>query len=109
MASVPKRRKERVQFLINNLGEKTVSSTIAVMTDREVKRLFDEMYPLYKDKEDYSPPDYQAPICLVCENQTFIQWDCNCGNAIIDETDPTLQELKNSGEYEKIRKQFRLK
>lgn len=107
MAFVPKGRKERVKFLINKLGEKTISSTIAVMTDREVKRLFDEMYPLYKDREDFSS-DYQTPICLVCESPTYIQWDCNCGNAVIDKDDSVIQDLKDSGEYEKIREKFGL-
>ncbi|AWQ17045.1 hypothetical protein C1N92_20305 [Bacillus velezensis] len=107
MASVPKRRKERVKFLIDKLGEKTVSSTIAVMTDREVKRFFDEMYPLYKDRENFSS-DYQTPTCLVCESPTYIKWDCDCGNAVIDEDDSVIQDLKNRGEYEKIRKQFGL-
>ena len=102
-----KNRKERVSFLINKIGSENIINTLASMNDREVKKLFDAMYPIYKNKEDYVAPQFNPPTCLVCGSETVTHWECGCGNAIIDENDTALQELKDSGEYKRIQEQFR--
>lgn len=101
----PRNRKERVDFLKRKMGSHIIHVLVS-MDDREIKGFFNELYPLYKDKEDYQEPEYKTPDCLVCGSETITTWDCTCGHAIIDESDPTLQELKNSGEYSAIREKF---
>ena len=100
----PQNRKERVAFLINKLGKDVILKTVAFMNDKEMKDFFETMYPLYKDRNDYITPDYKQPECLVCGSVTITHWECACGHAIIDELDPTLQDLKDSGEYQRIQK-----
>ncbi|AQY42559.1 TPA: hypothetical protein ACR3Z0_005645 [Bacillus thuringiensis] len=105
----PRNRKERVEFLIRKMGFDVIGRSLGSMTDRDVKYLFEGAYLTYKDKEDYQIPEYILPECLVCGSETVIHWDCCCGHAIIDENDTSLQELKDSGEYDEIRKSLNTK
>lgn len=102
----PSNRKERVGFLIRKIGFDVISKSISSMTDREVKPFFEEVYPTYKDREDYQVPEYKTPECLVCDGETIMDWECACGHAIIDRNDPALQELKDSGEYKRIQERW---
>ncbi|KAB2493191.1 hypothetical protein F8158_22765 [Bacillus cereus] len=98
----PSNRKERVDFLIRKIGFDVISKSLASMTDREVKVLFEGAYLTYRDREDYRAPKYQTPECLICGSETVTHWDCACGHAIIDADDPGLQELKDNGEFKRI-------
>ncbi|MEK4503610.1 hypothetical protein [Bacillus sp. FSL R12-0069] len=102
----PRNRKERVDFLIKKMGFDVIGRLLVSMTDREVKYLFEGAYLTYKDREDYQTPEYSPPDCLVCGCETVVHWDCGCGHAIIDANDTSLQELKNSGEYDEIQKRL---
>lgn len=102
----PKGRKERVDFLIKKMAFAVIGSSLVSMTDREVKQFFEEVYPFYKNKEDYKNPEYKSPECLVCGDIAVAHWDCCCGHAIIYENDTALQELKDSGEFDEIRKRI---
>lgn len=99
----PSNRKERVKFIIRKLG-RGYESAFALMTDREVKGFFDELYLKIKDREDFQE-ERSNPKCLVCQGEVEITWDCGCGHAIIDQDDTALQDLKDSGEYYKYNKQ----
>lgn len=101
----PTNRKDRVDFITKKLGGEIVHS-LAKMNDKELKNFFNNIYPKYKDAVDYQRPKFEMPICFVCGGETETTWNCACGHAVIDEGDPFLQELKDSGEYEIIRKKY---
>lgn len=105
----PRNREERIKFILKKLGsDNAILAYLATLNDRQLKAYFDMSYPVLKDKEDYISPPYSPPECLVCENEVTIQYDCSCGNAIIDPHDTALQQLKDSGEFERIRNEWRV-
>ncbi len=53
----PKNRKERVDFLIKKIGFTVIGRSLASMTDREVKQLFEEVYSFYRNQEDSKTPE----------------------------------------------------
>lgn len=48
------------------------------MTDREVKSHFDFVYNRYKDLPEYERKN-ENPLCLVCNSEVRINWECACG------------------------------
>ncbi|ADO59639.1 hypothetical protein PPSC2_26940 (plasmid) [Paenibacillus polymyxa SC2] len=67
------------------------------LTDREVKKHFEQVYPIYKDYPSYSRKNEQ-PKCLVCQSEARITWECECGvnEGIFDEDDPQLSERQQA-------------
>lgn len=94
----PRTRKERLEWLAYRKGIDYVTAMYA-MTDHEVKVFFDQVYVRYKDLPAFERKT-ELPVCLVCESEVRITWDCSCGEnmAIIDPDDPELEERRKERE-----------
>lgn len=90
----PSNRKERLEWIQQKKGIDYVMG-MYLLTDREVKKWFEKVYPYYKDAPAYERVTEQ-PVCLVCDNEVTILWNCSCGEdcATIDPDDPELEERK---------------
>ena len=65
----PKNRIERVEFLIKKQGHDLTVNLVASMTDSELKKYFNRIYPIYKNQDDYVKPQFELPTCLIWGNQ----------------------------------------
>lgn len=93
----PKTRTERIDFIQRKL-EKHDQKIFVSMTDREVKRYFDQIYPLIKDKTDMVSADVTVQ-CLRCSYDVEHHLECGCG---IDRCVFSEDQWKNDIESENI-------
>ena len=75
----PSNRKERLMFIAKKQGIDTASN-LFLLTDKEVKHMFDLLYPKIKNMPDYDALKNE-PICIRCgvSVETEFHTYCNCG------------------------------
>ena len=86
----PSNRIERINFICQKKGQR-IKDIFIYMTDRELKRYFDMIYPLIKDKQDATKAD-DTVQCIRCGCDVEMHLDCNCG---VDRAVFTEEEWKN--------------
>lgn len=81
----PKNRKERVNFILQKCGYDDAVSLVG-FTDSELKKYFEKIYPLIKDKSDYKKPNIS---CMRCGEKVLWHTECGCSfeydRAVFDE------------------------
>ena len=89
-----KNRDERLNFLIKKLGFKNVQHVMLFATDRYVKKYYEAMYPLLKDRQDAVEKEVECSRC-----GCSVIWTSNCGcgenRAVFDEED-WLDDIKGN-------------
>ena len=75
----PSNRKERLMFIAQKQGIESASN-LFLLTDSEVKQMFDLIYLKIKNMPDYKPEDNQ-PVCMRCgcKVETEFHTYCLCG------------------------------
>lgn len=83
----PSNRRERIEFICQKRGQR-ISDVFTLMTDREVKKYFDYIYPSIKDKPDMTTAD-EAVQCVRCGCDVEHHFECACGydRAVFSEED----------------------
>lgn len=74
----PNNRKERIGWFAQKFGN-DFAVAFAYKTDREVKKEFELYYSRFRNKDDYVSPERSSPVCLVCNSEPYIVWECLCG------------------------------
>lgn len=91
----PKNREERVDFLLRKCGYEYVAA-LAGLADSKLRKHFEALYPLIKNK-----PDYEKPVvtCLRCGEEVLWHSDCACSigydRAIFDE-EAWIDDIKSN-------------
>lgn len=103
----PSNRQERIDFICKKRGQR-ISDIFILMTDRKVKKYFDYLYPVIKDKPDITDTD-ETVQCVRCGCGVEHHFECACGydRAVFSEEDWKRDiEGDNYSELIELDKQF---
>lgn len=91
-----KNREERLDFLIKKLGFKNIQHTMLFATDRYVKKYYETIYPIYKDKPDAVEKEVE---CSRCGHLVIWTSNCGCGeNRAVFGKEDWLDDIKGNDE-----------
>ena len=91
----PRNRKERINLIINKLGN-DMALLFVSSTDREVKKFIDENYNWLKGKEDYKEP---ISKCIRCEEEVIHHMECGCGyDRTVFSEEEWKEDIENNSE-----------
>ncbi|MCQ4924983.1 hypothetical protein NE686_17920 [Tissierella carlieri] len=87
-------RKERIEFLIKKIGLPATQSLLTV-SDREVKKYYETVYPIIKDRTDY---EYNLSTpCIRCGSDVVWKSECGCGeNRAVFDNEGWLDDIENN-------------
>jgi hypothetical protein len=93
-----KNRKERINFLTQKLGFDYVSSMVA-MTDAEVKKHTDRLYPALVNKDDFVASNKRLP-CIRCGAEVLWISECDCGtNRAVFDDEMWIDDIENNSDH----------
>jgi len=97
----PTNRKERLHFIALKCGYK-VAEALYILTDREVKELFELKYKHLKEMPNYTE---QSAICIRCHSEVETEFNtyCCCGmNRAVYDRDGWERDIKDYGDNSRL-------